>query len=733
MSTPHAPTPVIDAGAAPAGGELLTAPPDVMTYQYSDASAIFDTDGNIVNPGALTETDIWALRVRGDARDAGVLALLEETRVDTAVDEAVEDVVAEPAEPEMVRPPEAEPAAPAERPEAHAHETPEERGMRLRGIYERLPEAYQQIVQNASSPGEQAQLLEQMAPMLEILEAVEALENPEIGDKWKNHVDALDEAYKRFLDVAKDNPRIPKPAPKGAEVLEEGYDDLQPREFVEQFDEEIRPELEEAEYSQEEIDEIFHQIVVEQLIPEGTEYVPTRREITRLQGKVLNLKAVDDNESLLSKAQGVIYGKLVNDLNEMFPNGLEHNEAQGNEAFKEMMKRTTGNGDDNLLRIIFARETYVEGRGVILTAFDSDGVTPLTNAEKAFRKRRLAYLRDNLADLGAASWYEVTKMQEDMQEEGWNQMINVWHQIGLTQAEIVGLYTAIKFGHKGTMLTNKYRKPELIMRQDGTSFYQLGDIDRTGYAVEMFEKVPKHGLAWSTADAEYQRTQVEESLQRMREYFFNPDDRKIATEVIDGHTTTARSLLALKPVYEKAGPRDPRDENGNKLVRKTITKGKKQYIKYNKVVDVEKSQDWIRRKHAVQFVEDAFFLLHMYGALKLSKMGMNTGEPGEDAMEAAAQRQREMAADRMRGMGEYDPQIPAAGAANLIWQDIEKILKEAAVLFPQIKQNPPRHKPGTVYEELDGKQWILRGDNDPIELRQRSRRNQRKFRKRLHR
>lgn len=418
--------------------------------------------------------------------------------------------------------------------------------------------------------------------------------------------------------------------------------------------------------------------------PDG--YIPTRRELERLRKQMKEAGSSIESASF-NRATAYWTAKYAAAVNRMYPNGIEYDEAQANEAFRKITGEQTGNGDDNAGRILFVQKRINPETGEVeYYTFDPDGQKKLTREEIKIRNERVKDINeqsDTVAEIGAWSAYEVTKMQEDMQEEGWNAMINVWaDDFHLTDSQIIGLYTALKFINKGNILTNKYKTPKKYVRSDGTTYWKLGPVDRVGYVVEASEKFPKHGYQWSTHDVLYQKREVEACIQTMKKFMFARDVTEPKLETVQlnthGHMVTYEVMN-----YNKVSADVKKNDDGS--------------------VDYEAEET--RAALYLEYAEAMFFLMHMKSMIESSKLGPAMGEPGEDKMEAmqAQQRAEQLASQSTMG---YPPQIPGSDQANKYWQQIDRLLIQMDLMMPGIiTREPAEPFPEQVFEAVDGQRW----------------------------
>ncbi len=125
--------------------------------------------------------------------------------------------------------------------------------------------------------------------------------------------------------------------------------------------------------------------------------------------------------------------------------------AKENAHFQKHIREIVDTGPDEDERIIFAQK---DAFGVF-RKYNGEAVS----AERVKRARKRA--RFSMPRIQALAAYEITKLEEHEQEEGWQRIIDIMYKdLGFTHHEVFNVMIGLQFMNKAKYLTFKHRKLE---------------------------------------------------------------------------------------------------------------------------------------------------------------------------------------------------------------------------------------------------------------------------------
>lgn len=327
---------------------------------------------------------------------------------------------------------------------------------------------------------------------------------------------------------------------------------------------------------------------------------------------------------------------------------FDEKKAKENAHFQKYIREIVDTGPDEDERLIFAtRDAFG-----VYRKYDGSPVS----AERVKRARKRA--RFNVARYQALAAYEITKLEEHEQEEGWQRIIDVMHRdLGFTHHEIFEVMIGLQFMNKASYLIYKHRRLEhppmrdaegKIMREFVPEYDDKGNLkyDEEGHAKGRYVIVEDHDrLCLGSLDVRSYVTELAEKF-KTYQYSFNPAD----VAALHG------AIVECKKLCDHAVTMKPGET----------------------VQDVQK------RVNSKEFRDALYALKEMRLAIEASKMGSSTDSEGE--MSDLAARQNEMQRAQMEVIARS--QMATDQNGDVVDPNILAELRLAGLKIDQINLTP---------------------------------------------
>jgi hypothetical protein len=421
---------------------------------------------------------------------------------------------------------------------------------------------------------------------------------------------------------------------------------------------------------------------------------------------------------------GFIWGKTYNIMSTLFD--FEKRIAEENKANQEMIRNIVDTGPDYNERIVFAQ---LQADGV--TYLDYNGNKVPAHVVRAQQKKAL----HNPSRFQALCHYELSKREEPEQMRLWEEIFSMMAHHGYNKYAMWGVVVGLQFMNKPSYLAFKNAQiewaPEYETYTDDHGHRQfLRDDDgrpkvlrytaETAFDHRGKPVLDSDGMPVKIGDIVRSRTRARFAT---TELVVHPGDQEYdETRPDTGEERYATRIRKIRSDHEL-------DENGElKVIREEIYKVKtilkikelafahelaEKFASYQygfRSADVAITVDVAR--HAMQtaliharrgnfrakeFQEAVYTLSRLKKTVDATRLGGAGGESG-DMSEQMFMQQMELNAklagnsdkeikriERARG-GMYPPRISGTAISNAMWDELARIVDNAAEVFPNIKQ-----------------------------------------------